>query len=428
MHSTVLESDISASKKIAPESCADLRVLYAAGAGDVLGTYRSWERGEDDPRQVVHTYSGQFFDLMREIGAEALVVTRFGEARRDEFGMIRIEQRPNPRSSSGGLSFHFGQILYGWRLLKTAQRMRANAAVICEGTTHWFMLPLFARSGVQVIPSCHSLLWPTAGGDSVVRRIVRRLSRRCFRKTALVSLVASGRIEDQVVSTAGGSPRPTIPFLPTYRSGFFEGISPPRDERPFKVLFIGRLEEGKGVFDLLEMARRLDAAGRLDIEFDLCGDGPARDELTQMAEQRGLADRFRMHGHCERSTMKNMLSACHAVIAPSRSTLVEGFNQVVVESILAGRPVLTSEACPAIDYVEDAAVRVRPDDVTQYVEGIIKLADEPEFYAMKCRACSDLQGQFYDESTSWKSAVRRALEMASEKKKSQRSTRPGVAA
>ena len=41
-------------------SSKPLRILYAAGPGNVLGTYRHWRGGEDDPSQVAMTYSGQF--------------------------------------------------------------------------------------------------------------------------------------------------------------------------------------------------------------------------------------------------------------------------------------------------------------------------------------------------------------------------------
>ena len=52
-----------------------LRILYAAGPGDVVGTYRHWKEGRDDPSQVAVTYSGQFYDLCRDLGAEGYVIS-----------------------------------------------------------------------------------------------------------------------------------------------------------------------------------------------------------------------------------------------------------------------------------------------------------------------------------------------------------------
>ena len=53
-----------------------VRIFYAAGPGDIIGTYRHWSRGEYDPSQIHVTYSAQFFDVCRNIGAQAMSTTR----------------------------------------------------------------------------------------------------------------------------------------------------------------------------------------------------------------------------------------------------------------------------------------------------------------------------------------------------------------
>jgi hypothetical protein len=52
-----------------------LRVLYAAGPGDVIGTYSYWVKGQDDPLQVSKTYSSQFYEVCRAIDAQAYVIS-----------------------------------------------------------------------------------------------------------------------------------------------------------------------------------------------------------------------------------------------------------------------------------------------------------------------------------------------------------------
>src|SRR6185437_9977736 len=46
---------------------------------------------------------------------------------------------------------------------------------------------------------------------------------------------------------------------------------------------------------------------------------------------------------------------------------IEGFNKVVAEGILAGKPVITSSVCPALEYVADGIVEVPPNDTQAYV-------------------------------------------------------------
>ena len=50
-----------------PESASTrpLRLMYAAGPGDIIGTWKHWKEGRDDPSQVAITYSGQVYDLCR---------------------------------------------------------------------------------------------------------------------------------------------------------------------------------------------------------------------------------------------------------------------------------------------------------------------------------------------------------------------------
>src|SRR5207237_5233242 len=140
--------------------------------------------------------------------------------------------------------------------------------------------------------------------------------------------------------------------------------------------------------------------------FDLCGSGTAMPELRKRAEAAGVAERFRCHGHQSRAFMRDMFARAHVVIVPTTSDFIEGFNQVVAEGVLSGRPVITSDVCPALDYVRDAVVEVPPDDVQGYYDAILKLCDDLPFYQAKTAACYAAQGQFYDPEKSWATTLR----------------------
>src|SRR5205814_1764003 len=94
---------------------------------------------------------------------------------------------------------------------------------------------------------------------------------------------------------------------------------------------------------------------------------------------------------------------------PTTTDFPEGFNQVVVEGILAGRPVITSSVCPALDYVRDAVVEVPPDDVNAYHDAVLRLHDDVALYEQKRAASVSLQGQFYDPKRGWAEALLTAL-------------------
>jgi glycosyltransferase involved in cell wall biosynthesis len=385
-----------------------LRILYAAGPGNVLGTYRHWKEGVDDPSQVSVTYSGQFFDVCRELGAQAYVLacSRTPGFLRD--GPFTIRHRPVPFEDGPGPLYHLGQVWSGLRLLASALAFRADAAVVVNGTAHWFALGLLPLFGVRVVPSLHCVLWPVGRPPSGARRLVRWLDARFFARRADAVLSASGDITRQVDEMTGGRHRPIVEFLPTYRPGSFDSREPPA-RPPFRVFFAGRVERNKGVFDLLVIARRFAAAGRTDIEFDLCGSGSALDDLRRAADEAGLAGRFRCHGYCSRDFMRQTYAGSHAVIVPTTSDFIEGFNQVVAEGVLSGRPVITSRVCPALDYVRDAVVEVGVDDVQGYGDAILRLCDDEEFYRVRCRGSAGAQAQFYDAGRGWAAALKKAL-------------------
>jgi glycosyltransferase involved in cell wall biosynthesis len=224
---------------------------------------------------------------------------------------------------------------------------------------------------------------------------------------------ASHDISEQVGELTGGRQRPVHEFLPSYRREQFSGVgAPPAERSPFRVFYAGRIERNKGVFDLLDICKQFTAAGRTDIEFDVCGAGGALAELTAATEAAGLAARFRCHGHCDKGTMREMFARCHTVIVPTTSDFIEGFNQVVAEGVLSGRPVITSNICPALDYVRDAVVEVPPDDVKGYHDAILKLADDVAFYERTTAACHAAQGQFYDPERSWATTLKNVMRQA----------------
>src|SRR5438445_12453728 len=94
-----------------------LRILYAAGPGNVVGTYRHWKEGRDDPSQVSVTYSGQFYDLCRDLGAEGYVIASCPTAGRLRDGRFHLEHRPIPWEDGPGALYHLGQVWYAFRLM-----------------------------------------------------------------------------------------------------------------------------------------------------------------------------------------------------------------------------------------------------------------------------------------------------------------------
>jgi glycosyltransferase involved in cell wall biosynthesis len=387
-----------------------LRVLYAAGPGNVIGTYRHWVENRDDPSQVSITYSSQFYEVCRALDAQAYVISSSKEKHFLRDGQFIFEHRPIPFRFSSGLLYHFGQLWYGLRLIISALWFRSDAVVIVDGTTHWFVLSLLAAMGVRVIPSLHCVFWPKYAVPSTVEKWLFNFSRHLFTHQCTAILTASDEISEQLIGLTGTQHLPLVLFLPTYRRTEFAEVSEPDENRtPFRVLFAGRIESNKGVFDLLEIAKHFVTIGRHDIVFDICGTGSAFEDLQKAIKLAGIDSNFVCHGHCNKSQMREMFNQAHTVIVPTKTDFVEGFNQVVVEGVLSGRPVVTSAVCPALSYVRDAVVEVPPDDIQEYSNALLKLCDDRSFYEEKRRNCLTLQEQFYDPSRGWGAMLKSVL-------------------
>src|SRR5690242_17188248 len=97
-----------------------LRILYAAGPGDVIEDYRHWVRGVDHPAQVSVTYSGQFYDVCRDLGAQAYVLSSCSTPGFVRDGPFTLRHRTIPFEDGPGALYHLGQVWAGLRLLAVA--------------------------------------------------------------------------------------------------------------------------------------------------------------------------------------------------------------------------------------------------------------------------------------------------------------------
>ena len=107
--------------------------------------------------------------------------------------------------------------------------------------------------------------------------------------------------------------------------------------------------------------------------------------------------------------MRQMYAACHVVIVPTTAAFVEGFNQVVVEAVLSGRPVIASSVCPALAYVREAVIEVAPGDVKGYASAVLRLRDEPGLRERMAKSCEGLKTQFLDVQRGWAGAFRHVV-------------------
>lgn len=378
-------------------------IMYITVSGDILGTFRQWAGGVRDTTQTSITYSAQFFDLVRNRHRQGIVLGNAREHRVETAQDMTIAVGPASEGGSG-MVYHLRMISRSlgncWQILRRAP----SDVIVMDGAGYWFPLALVANRKRRIYLSIHTVLWSRKPGP--LRRMTLAAEAWFIRRHCAGVLAVSDTIAGQV-STLCGVGHPDIRvFSPTYVGDDFANVRAAQfDNGVFEILFAGRVEAGKGVFDLIDIAKSLIERGAPPFRITICGSGSDLDALrTQIAEE-NLGSVIQCLGHLERSDMIEHLSTSSCLVVPTRSSFVEGFNKVVVEAVLAGRPVITSRVCPALQEVEAAAIEVEPDAVLQYADAIERLMLDRDLFEAKVRATRDLRQKFLDFDNSWQATA-----------------------
>ncbi len=392
-----------------------LRILYALGPGDVVSLYRDLVKGTEPAFQPGMAFSEQFLDWCNEHGAVARAMSC--NSRRDSlvYKSHIIENRPkSPMCGQGGWKYHLGYLAYGLTVVKQAILDRPSVVIVDGGTTYWFALSLLSLMGIPVIAVLHNSLWPM--GIPPQRKLSRfflSLDGWFFRRIASATVCVSPECERQVRAVAKTLKGPVLQCRAQYRTGFLSRVEPVADSlaRPFRVLFLGRVEESKGVFLILSIAERLEAEYPGQFVWKIVGSGTDSGRLADQIQQRNLRRIVEAPGRMsdERSALETFGWA-HVLIVPTTRHFAEGMAMSAIEGILAGRPVVMSSVVPAAEVCGEAAVVAATDDVESFAQKLLGLAMDAQWFGRSQRATAAAQAQFYDRTFGLGNVLGRAIE------------------
>jgi len=374
-----------------------VRVLSAIGPGDVVKAHDDWRANVRTVSETSLTFSSQEFEAFQQLGVAFWAVSSHERAAMKVEGENRIENRPRGSASLAGLAYHIAQGRYAFSLLGSARAFGATHAIVDSGTTHWFLLSAFRLCGICVIPNLHNVQWPAGFPPTrAVHRMLRMLDRAFFASCIRLAIAVSAECARQVGWLSGGRARCLEYRAQFGRDDFAALPRPVLDEKVVRVVFAGRVERNKGVFDLLEMCKRLSSDAERRFEFEVCGSGSAFDELKAAVAASGVADRFLLHGKLVRPKLLEVYARAHLVVVPTRSDFCEGLPMVCAEAALAGRPVVTSRVSNALEALAGAVIEARVNDVDDYVRQIREVVRDRDRYAALVEGTTGAAEQFLD--------------------------------
>ena len=390
-----------------------LKLFFALGPGDVVGDIRRIRDRNDDSGETSITFSEQVYDYVKAKDYRALAVSHHPRRDAIDVGSFSAMNLPKRFAGRSGLMFQISQIAYGITLARRARRFGADIAIIDAGGTHNFMLVLFRLLGIRVAVNFHNVRWPIGYEPTgFVRQLVRALDSWFFRNFADAAMGCSPECGNQ--ARADGADRlPYFGWCGQYSADGFDPARPePRDD-VFRVMFAGRVEQSKGVFDLIDIATALSARCARPVAFHVCGEGSALQPLRDLVATRDLGHLITVHGRLERAELLDQYTRADVVIVPTRGNFCEGMPLVCAEAMLAGRPVVTSRLSNALPVIGDAIAEAAPEDVESYVAALLRLAEDPAFYEERRAACAPAALQFLDRTQGYDVAIDRVVSLLS---------------
>lgn len=390
-----------------------MKIYYDAGPGDVAGTFHHWESGVDDPNQIAKTYSSQFFAACKKVGFDAHVRSTNPRRERIERDWITIDQRPISQIQLPKVGYHLSMVAEAAAINSTIRKTGCDVALLGTDPYSWMHASLLGR--VSVFTSLHN----TIDGDFVdypltrAQKALMSLTGRLFISRIDAIMAVSPLALRQALGYADTRDVPGVVFMPTYdREQFGRIPAPDHRQRPFRILFAGRIEEEKGAWDLVEtaaiMRERLGDAA--DFVFDIAGDGGALPEMKRRVEVGDLDRWFRFFGYCQRNQLAQLFGESHVFIVPTRPSFREGVCKALVEACIAGRPAVASRATVSYEYFPESVKVVHPGRPDQYAEALIAYVTSQDTYERARMACTERREPFFDPARSYQAILTTIME------------------
>ncbi|GAH50626.1 unnamed protein product, partial [marine sediment metagenome] len=132
------------------------------------------------------------------------------------------------------------------------------------------------------------------------------------------------------------------------------------------VIFVGRLEERKGLSLLLQAFKQV--LTQIDAHLVIVGSGDQK-PYKQLACSLGVMNRVIFTGHVDELSLRKLYSICDVFALSSR---LEGFGLTIIEAMSAGKPVVATKVggIPEIVNSGENGILVEVDDLDGLANGI----------------------------------------------------------
>ncbi len=139
------------------------------------------------------------------------------------------------------------------------------------------------------------------------------------------------------------------------------------------VLFVGNLIPRKGLFFLVESAKKI-VKQQPDIKFLIVGDGPLKNPLARSIQEENLTNNFMFLGRVDEKLLPLLYNSSDVFVLPS---IQEGQGIVLLEAQASGKPVIAFDIGGVKEAVRngETGLLVKLGDSDALTEALMKLVD-----------------------------------------------------
>lgn len=146
------------------------------------------------------------------------------------------------------------------------------------------------------------------------------------------------------------------------------------------ILFVGRLVQEKGVYDLLRALHLLQGDFGLQADLLMVGEGRERARLMREAKRLGIEASVQIRPALSYARMAEVYRLADIFVLPSKPTRVweEQFGMVLVEAMASGVPLVATDCGAIAEVVGEAGLVVPPASPDKLADALVKLLQTPE--------------------------------------------------
>lgn len=269
-----------------------------------------------------------------------------------EFHLLHFQVGSEGRKESmlsKSVRFLFSPIQFFWQLiLKKPQIVHLNTSL--EPKSYWRDIAylLIARiMGKKIVYQVHGGALPQIFFKG--NRLLTNLLKFVLCSADVVVLLT----QEELLAYRKFAPNLYLEVIPNAIEMYVDAQwkkTPTTQDKPLRLVYVGRLAENKGIFEIVEALRIIHNQGK-DVQLVVAGSGPEEIRLRARVEDLGLSDRVSFVGAVFGEEKKRVWEEADLFVFPTYHR--EGLPYTLLESMSARTPPVISPVGAIPDVMKD---------------------------------------------------------------------------